>query len=361
MDDLGAQLRAAREAEGVSLSKIAARAHYSKSHLSNVESGRREPTAAVILAYAKVLGEDCMQRRGLLMAAAAGVVAPAAAGELIHSGFSAALRRRDADERWRNQVIGYGRDYMAVGAGQLQTRLAGDLVVLQQQLDTPSMWASASRLLAVYGKTTGEPAEAIRWYRLAVEAADRSGDLPVRVWVRGRAAIALAYEGASLGVAAQLAEQADQLSDKPSIGRLNALVAKAHVAAGRGDLTAAIAADEAARRVFDPIASPDAEVSDFAVPPWRMATFRSMLWARLGQVRRAEQAQAEADDGRPPQLQRFATHIELHRGLMMAHAGDGPAGLAYARAAMDALPQERRSQTLRLVLAEVERAAAVKR
>ena len=69
------------------------------------------------------------------------------------------------------------------------------------------------------------------------------------------------------------------------------------------------------------MASPDAEVSDFAVPPWRMATFRSMLWARLDDVRRSEQAQGDADDGRPAELTRFATHIELHRGLMMVPVG----------------------------------------
>jgi hypothetical protein len=358
MDKLGALLREAREAEGVSLSAMASRTGFSYSHLSNVERDVRRAHPDVVVGYARVLGEDCMQRRGILALIGAGVVAPATAGELIHQGFTAALSRRGAEELWRERVVGYGRDYMAIGAGQLQTRLGCDLIELQQQLDTPRMWASASRLLTTYGKTTGEPREAIRWYRLAVEAADRSEDLPTRVWVRGRAAIALAYEGAALDVAAQLAKQAVDLSDRPSIGRLNGLVAQAHVAAGRGDHAAALLADEQARRVFEAVASPDGEISDFAVPPWRMATFRSMLWARLGDVKRGELAQAEADDGRPKELVRFATHIELHRGLMMAHAGDKAGGLAYAKAAMDALPAERRSQTLRLVLGEVERAAA---
>jgi transcriptional regulator with XRE-family HTH domain len=359
MDDLGAKLREAREAEGVKQSAVAARGNFTTSHLSNVEAGRRKVTDQVVLAYARALGEDCMQRRGLIAGAVgAGIIGPAAAGELIREGFNSALKRRDADETWRARVVGYGRDYMAIGASQLQQRLEGDLVILQQQLGTPAMWASASRLLAVYGKTSANPQEAIGWYRLAVKAADRSEDLPVRIWVRGRAAIALAYEGASLPVAQQLADQAIALSDRPSIGRLNALVAKAHVAANRSDLHGAVAADEAARRVFDRVASPDAEISDFAVPPWRMATFRSMLWARLGDVRRGEQAQDEADDGRPAELVRFATHIELHRGLMMAHAGDRQGGLEYARAAMHALRAERRSQTLRLVLAEIERTAA---
>jgi hypothetical protein len=121
-------------------------------------------------------------------------------------------------------------------------------------------------------------------------------------------------------------------------------MAKAHIAAGRGDVQSAIEADEDARRVFDGVASPDGEISDFAVPPWRMATFRSMLWARLGDVRRGEEAQTDADASRPAELTRFATHIQLHRGLMMVKAGDHEGGLRFAQAAMDALPVDRRSQ-----------------
>jgi transcriptional regulator with XRE-family HTH domain len=359
MDDLGPRLREARESEGKKLSAVAALGDFSIGHLSNVEAGRRRVTDQVILAYARALGEECMRRRGLVLGAiGAGILGPAAARELIHQGFDAALSRRGAEEKWRAQVIQYGRDYMEIGAAKLQGRLATDLVVIQQQIDSPGMWASAGRLLTTYGKTTSNPREAIGWYRLAVRAADRSEDLPTRVWVRGRAAIALAYEGAALTHAERLADTAIELTDRPSIGRVNALMARAHVAAGRRDKAGAVAADEAARRVFEGVASPDGEISDFAVPPWRMATFRSMLWARLGDVRRGEVAQDEADDGRPAELTRFATHIELHRGLMMAHAGDKAGGLAYAQAAMEALPVERRSQTLRLVLAEVERAAS---
>jgi hypothetical protein len=36
--------------------------------------------------------------------------------------------------------------------------------------------------------------KAINWYSTATEAADRSDDPNIRVWVRGRAAIALGYE-----------------------------------------------------------------------------------------------------------------------------------------------------------------------
>jgi len=354
MDDLGSQLRHARLEVGVTLTYVAARSCYSVAHLSNVEAGRRTATPDIVLAYARALGEADVDRRRML-GIAAGVVGSAVAGELIQAGFNAVLAGQPAEEEWRERVAQYGRDYMAIGAKVLQTRLASDLVVMQQQLETPVMWANAARSLAIYGKTTAGPVEAIRWYNLAVTAADRSGDLDTQIWVRGRAAIALAYEGAELMTAQRYADAAIGLSERPSIGRLNALMARAHVAAGRGDAAGAIAADEDARRVFDRVASPDAEVSDTAVPPWRMATFRSMLYARLGVVDAGDNAQAEADLLRPASLARFATHIELHRGLMMAKSGDWAGGVAYARQAMAALPADRRSQTLGLLLREVER------
>ncbi|MFD6565416.1 helix-turn-helix domain-containing protein [Micromonospora profundi] len=354
MDDLGAQLRQARTEAGATLASIAARSCYSAAHLSNVEAGRRTATPDVVLAYARALGDAGMKRRHLLAAATIG---PVAAGELIREGFTQALRGRDSEERWAERVAQYGRDYMEIGADALQTRLAGDLVIMQQHLDTPAMWANAARALVTYGKTTRTASEAIGWYDIARIAADRSDDLSVRVWVRGRAAIALAYEGAALPTARRYADEAVGISDRPSLGMLNALMARAHIAAGRGDIGGAVAADMEARRVFDKVASPDGEISDSAVPPWRMATFRSMLYARLGMLREGERAQFEADRWRPVALTRFATHIELHRALMMAHSGDRAGGLSYARRAWSALPPERRSQTLGLVLREVERAA----
>jgi hypothetical protein len=71
--------------------------------------------------------------------------------------------------------------------------------------------------------------------------------------------------------------------------------------------------------------------------------------------------QEAADRARPATLPRFATHIELHRGLMLAKAGDRTGGLEYARAALDKLPPERHSLSLQLMLAEVEKVATPKR
>jgi hypothetical protein len=210
-------------------------------------------------------------------------------------------------------------------------------------------------LLTVYGKTTTNKTEAIRWYKLAATASDRSNDTAVRVWVRGRAALALAYEGAAIPVASEMAAHALALDDKPSLGRLNALVAQAHVFGVRGDGPSAIESLEQAQRVFDVTASSE-QISDFAVPEWRFHTFASMLLSRLGDPRAIDEQEA-ADRTRPASLPRFATHIELHRGLMLARSGDAAGGVEHAKNAMAKLPPERHSLSLKLMMSEIERAA----
>jgi len=296
-----------------------------------------------------------VDRRTFLTDMAASAIAPVVASDLISHGFGAALRARSAAEVWQGKLAAYGRDYMTAGAAEIQRRLAGDLVVLQQQLDAPVMWDVASRLMVLYGKTFpgSDGAKASHWYQLAAEAADRGGDLRTRAWVRGRAAIALGYEGAALPVAQMFADQALALDSRPSLGRLNAIMGKAHAAAVTGEGRTARELLAEGRRVFDAAGS-DGEETDYAVPWWRMNVFTSLLAARLGDERLAVQAQDAAAASLPASMPRFATHLELHRGLMLARAGDQAGGAAYARAAMAALPPDKHSLTLRMLLAEIE-------
>jgi transcriptional regulator with XRE-family HTH domain len=76
VSELGATLRQAREAAGLSLAGMARRTGYSRSYLGNAETGIREVTPGLIRAYERVLGED-LKRRTLLVSAVSSFVSAA--------------------------------------------------------------------------------------------------------------------------------------------------------------------------------------------------------------------------------------------------------------------------------------------
>ncbi|MFD0362022.1 helix-turn-helix domain-containing protein [Nocardia sp. GCM10030253] len=366
----GAIIRELRLAKGWSQGRLAdelckhSGANISREYISRRwESGATEPSQFWLAHLAAVL--DCppamleadVNRREFLSHLAATSVAPVVASELLAQGFSARLHSTGPDvEAWEGRLITYGTDYMSMGAADIQRRLAADLVVLQQQLDTPRMWAVAARLMTLYAKTYpgSDGNKAVNWYRMAAEAADRSEDVTMRVWVRGRAAIALGYEGAALPMAHMFADQARAITGGPSLGRLNATWGKAHAAALEGDARTARQLIMDGRRAFDRSGS-DEQTSDYAVPWWRVNVFLSLLAARLGDERIAVQAQDDARAELPLTLPRFATHLEMHRGLMLVRAGGKPEGVKLARVALDALPPEKHSLTLRMLMDEITR------
>jgi transcriptional regulator with XRE-family HTH domain len=368
---IGALIRDLRSVLGWSQSRLASElcrvsghVTVTREYVSRWENGNRTPgpfwlrhlATALQVPLTTLEEAERMERRVFLTDLAATAVAPLVASDLLSHGFAAALSGRPTVETWQGRLAAYGTDYMAQGAGEIRQRLAADLVVLQQQVDSPPMWEIAARLMTLYAKTFPgtDGAKASGWYRIAAVAADRSGDRSSRVWVRGRAAIALGYEGASLPVADMFAAQAIAIDDRPSLGRLNAVMGQAHTAAIRGDRESALRLLAEGRRVFDAIGSGDSEQSDYAVPWWRFNVFASLLAARLGDEKLAVQTQDEAAKTLPASLPRFRTHLEMHRGLMLARAGSRPAGIAHARAALDALPPEKHSLTLRMLMAEIE-------
>ncbi len=371
---MGTLIRDLRSALGWSQSRLAAElcrvsghVTLTREYVSRWENGSRSPGPfwlrhlAIALQVPLTTLEEAerMERRAFLTGLAAASVAPLVASDLLSHGFAAALSARPTTETWQGRLAAYGADYMSQGAGEIRQRLAADLVVLQQQVDSPPMWDVAAKLMTLYAKTFPgtDGAKASGWYRVAAVAADRSGDRASRVWVRGRAAIALGYEGASLAVAGMFAAQALAIDDRPSLGRLNAVMGQAHAAAILGDRESAVRLLAEGRRVFDAAGSGDGEQSDYAVPWWRFNVFTSLLAARLGDEQLAARAQDEAAATLPASLPRFRTHLEMHKGLMLARAGDRAGGIAYARSALDALPPEKHSLTLRMLMSEIEDSA----
>ncbi|MFD7539547.1 helix-turn-helix domain-containing protein [Streptomyces sp. NPDC059819] len=364
---IGALIKDLRKARGWSQGQLASAindafgTNLDREYVSRWERSKVTPGAFYLRCLSAVLDvplvalEGEVKRRTFLTDAAGAAIAPVVASDLLSAGFAARLRGGPSSEAWEAKLAAYGTDYMSLGAADIQRRVSGELVLVQQQLDDPQLWSVASRLMTLYAKTFpgSDGSKAVQWYRMAAESADQSRDDGTRVWVRGRAAIALGYEGASLGIADELADQAMAISETPSLGLLNAIYGKAHAAAIRGDRETAMRLDMQGRRVFDKAGS-HAQTSDYAVPHWRLNVFRSLLLARLGDERGAVVAQDAARAELPPELPRFATHLELHRGLMLARAGDQEGGAAYAQAAMDALPPEKHSLTLRMLMREIQ-------
>ncbi len=332
----------------------------SREYVSGWERSKVKPGPFYLRCLSAVLDvplavlEGEVKRRTFISDVAATAIAPVVASDVLTAGFSARLAGGPSTDEWEAKLSAYGTDYMSMGAADIQRRVSGELVVVQQQLDTPQLWSVAARLMTLYAKTFpgSDGTKAVSWYRMAAKAADESGDRQARVWVRGRAAIALGYEGASLGIADMLADQAMAISDKPSLGLLNAIMGKAHAAAIRGDKATALALVEKGQRVFDSAGSYE-QTSDYAVPWWRMNVFTSLLLARLGEEKKAVEAQDQARRELPDALPRFATHLEMHRGLMMVRSGDRTGGVAYAQSALAKLPPEKHSLTLRMLMNEI--------
>jgi hypothetical protein len=262
---------------------------------------------------------------------------------------------------WAATAGARAAEYLHVGARTLQARLTADLFRLRDALGTDTeLWGVAACLLTTMGLTlplSEEAAGAPHWYRLAAAAADRSGDRRTRTWVRGRAALALAYEGDGLGLARRFAEEALALSDVATPGRQAALLALAHAHGieGRAD-RARHALDEALSLSGRLVGAPPG-ISDLALPEWRLAVIASMLLARLGDEGAAEAMQRLARRTMPPSLPRFAIHLELHRALVIVRRHDPVAGLQYAQDALDRLAPTSHSRSLDEMLREIERSA----
>ncbi|MFD7337172.1 helix-turn-helix domain-containing protein [Streptomyces violascens] len=364
---IGELIKDLRKARGWSQGRLASAindafgTNLDREYVSRWERSKVTPGAYYLRCLSAVLDvplavlEGEVKRRTFLTDAAGAAIAPVVASDLLSAGFAARLQGGPSADAWEAKLATYGTEYMSMGAADIQRRVSGELVTVQQQLDTPQLWSVASRLMTLYAKTFpgSDGSKAVHWYRMAAKAADESGDIDARVWVRGRAAIALGYEGASLGVADALADQAMGISEKPSLGLLNAVFGKAHAAALRGDHGTARKLMAQGRRIFDKAGSYE-QTSDYAVPWWRVNVFTSLLAARLGDETTAVAAQDAARAELPPTLPRFATHLEMHRGLMLARSGDVAGGVAYARSALNELPPEKHSLTLRLLMSEVE-------
>jgi transcriptional regulator with XRE-family HTH domain len=330
----GAILKAARMAAGVSLSGMSARMHYSRSYLSNVENGRKSATPELIAAYESALGlgdlvgeQGDMRRRALVAMAGMGMASPVAVGEMIRRSLLAGVGVPDED--WDAVVAERTRQLVTDPSAEYGSGLLGDLVVLRQRVSEGGadrdLLRAAARLGQCYGLwcgNRGDLAGALRWYRSSMSLADASGDLETRVFVRGRSLSRGLYEGCSVGATLAGVEEALALSRRPSLGMVEAYLARWFVFAMVRDA-------ERGRRVAGEVRDVAARLPAGTGARERVLFAHAYAECRYGSLDEAERACAEAT----PALRAWPTWLtetEVHRGRAMVAAGDVRGGVGCA-------------------------------
>lgn len=359
-ETVGQALRAAREAAGLSIGKLARSATFSESHLRSVENGNRKITVDIVEAYDGTLGtggilvdlfiadqnDDDVRRRtalGLLgTITSLGVSAPKLIAESLRESILSAFGADD----WSAVTVEYGQRFMNDPPLLFKKQISGDLFILRQAISTSDVTGSrlaAPRLMTLYGMVSanlGDAAEAARWYRGARLAADRTGDDDLCQWVRGREAFRRGYEGAN---------PSEVLAIGSGVEDIEAKLAIAQAYARLGERTQAVKALREARYLHG--TSDQSETTIYAMPAWRMSLSAAYVYALLGDVSGCESELAVVDP--PVNVKRWQSQLELEHAVALARSGDTVTGIVTADKVMRATPEEERS----IVLAEMYKEA----
>ncbi|MDG4792602.1 helix-turn-helix transcriptional regulator [Micromonospora sp. WMMD1082] len=174
--DLGRLLRGARRDAGVSLGAMAARTHFSKGHLGNVESGRRVATPEVVAAYEQALGVKIQSRVAeltRLLDGVSDVPRPSTAGMGDVVAVEAATNMLTALELDRGGGLA-----CEMGKGQLRWAIG----LLGANMND-SVRERLSAVVATLANRTGfslfdagDPGSAAKLSRLALNASESAGD-----------------------------------------------------------------------------------------------------------------------------------------------------------------------------------------
>lgn len=185
MSELSDALKAAREAAGLSLSRMAQLTHYSKPYLSLIENGKRRVQPEVVTAYEQALsvpiGSDPVRRAHEWLVADSPIALQSRSGRRVGDSLAGELEDRVIELRHLDDVVG-----------------SADLLpAIQQELDqTESLVRNGSyaestgqRLLTVTGELAqlagwvasdaGRYAEAERIYLSGVSAAQQADNQPL--------------------------------------------------------------------------------------------------------------------------------------------------------------------------------------
>jgi transcriptional regulator with XRE-family HTH domain len=357
VDTFGEALRGLRITAGFrSLAVFAAKVNYSKGYLGNIETGERQPTPDLVEACDRALGtapllsmllEDPggngVKRRVLLssiglVTGAGAVVGPSALADLVRHGF---LDAACEGEDWDAVVDDYGRRFVADPSPEFGATLLTQLLVLREKLAEDRANVGLLRASAGLGQTygiwlgnQGDLHTAHNWYLTAARLADRSGDLALRSFVRGRSLARGIYEGYSVKQTLTGVDQVLDLTREPTTGAMEAHAARVHVYALTGDAREGRRAVSDMRTVVDRL--PDEALRTLAAPYARTTFLKAFLECRIGTLSEAQSA-CEAAFPKLFEWPLWLAETRVYLGRAMVAAGDVGPGIAYAFSTMQAM------------------------
>lgn len=351
MSDFSDALRRLRGSR--SIRDVAQLAAVSKTQVSDLESGRRPPTAAMAAALDRALGGD-----GELVALAAlradrPVLDQAAA---LHRGIADALAAGPLStaglDEWEWTIGRHGRATRWRPEAALLPELMGDFADLQRLLGhrhpapvrqrLTQYVAQMSGLMALTLLKLGDPA-ARDWWRTGRAAAAAAEDRATLSWMYAQEAYQLYYCGDHEG-AVELAVRAQHIAGGlPCVGTALAapLEARSHAVLGRrAQATAALeSAEESLRRLPE-----NARVaSAFGYSESQLAFHSGNAWTHLRDTARAREQHARALDLYPASDHTDLALIQLDQAACMIVDGDPGGAAAHVADTIVSLPGEHRS------------------
>ncbi|WP_309230494.1 helix-turn-helix transcriptional regulator [Nocardia sp. SYP-A9097] len=332
---MGAQLRAAREAAGLSLSAMATRTHYSKPLLGMLENGQRQIRPEHVSAYADALGVGST----LFVEPSDGERAAAEWTQRV----AASDISGDTLERLELAADDLAADYPTTPPGELLVRIRQHLGYAGRLMDSRKTLTQHRRLLVTVGWLEllastchidfGElPAAAARGH-LAWDLANEAGHREIAAWCLETRAWQQLTAG-EFKTAAELSRTAQSLAPEDSSAFIQATAQEGRALARLGDTKGTYGALQRVARLVSGLSIPDRPEHHFRYDPAKSDAYVATTLAWLGDPAAESYARhvladlARAASVRPRRI--ASANLDLGLALVAANKPDEAANVALA-------------------------------
>ncbi|MEU6562861.1 helix-turn-helix domain-containing protein [Nocardia nova] len=329
----GEQLRAAREAAGLSLAAMAARTHYSKALLGMLETGRRAVKGEHVRAYAEVLGVGS----ALFVESSDG---ERAAAEWLCR-VAASDLGGDTLERLEAAVDDLAAAYPTTAPGELLARIRRHLGHAGRLLDGRMTLAQHRRLLVTVGWLSllastchidlGQSADAAARGHLAWRLAQDTEHREIAAWCLETRAWERLTSGAYLD-AVELSRAAQSLAPTNSSAFIQATAQEGRASARLGDRNGTYEALRRVARLVSGLNVPDRPEHHFRYDPAKSDAYVATTLSWLGDPAAESYARhvltdlTRATTTRPRRI--AMANLDLARALIAANKPDEAAAVA---------------------------------